>query len=125
MDQAIDFLLDNPAEESLTKRFISMLKEKKEYNFAIQVFKQESDARILESVKALDTIDYKNLVPTRENKEELKMFICQSVGVIVRRISELLFYGNEKPVQYFLDRLESPALVEIVDRCSNLSSKQN
>lgn len=115
VDQAIDFLLDNPAEESLTKRFISMLKEKKEYNFAIQVFKQESDARILESVKALDTIDYKNLVPTRENKEELKMFICQSVGVIVRRISELLFYGNEKPVQYFLDRLESPALVEIVD----------
>lgn len=110
----IDFLLDNEEEDRLIHQFLEILKAVKEFNFAIQVFNRQSEVSILESLRTLDSIEEKTVLPNQLNKESMRLFICECVGIIVRKISELLFYCSEKPRAYFLDKFDSPSLAEIV-----------
>jgi hypothetical protein len=114
VDSVIDFLLDNTDEERLLHQFLEILKTIKEFNFAIQVFNRQSEVSILESLRTIDSKEEKTVLPTQQNKEMMKIFICQCVGIIVRKISDLLFYCNDKPRAYFLERFDSPSLAEIV-----------
>lgn len=114
VNSVIDFLLDNIEEERLIHQFLEILKMNKEYNFAIQVFKRQSEVGILESLRTIDSVQEKTVLPSQMNKEMLKIFICQCVGLVVRKISDLLFYCNERPRAYFLERFDSQPLSEIV-----------
>lgn len=110
----IDFLLDNEEEDRLIHQFLEILKTVKEFNFAIEVFKRQSEVSILESLRTLDSIEERTVLPNRNNKEAMRLFICECIGIIVRKVSDLLFYCSEKPKAYFLDKFDSPSLAEIV-----------
>ena len=114
VNPVIDYLLDNIDQERLIKMFISILKTIKEYKFAIEVFKQQSDIEILKSLRTVDRIEAKNIIPSAQNRNDMKLFTCESVGVIVRKISDTLFYCTEKPRAFFFEKFDSECLAEIV-----------
>lgn len=115
INSVIDFLLENTDEERLIHQFLEILKMNKEYNFAIQVFNRQSEITILESLRTIDSVEEKTILPTQQNKELMKLFICECIGIMVRKISDLLFYCTEKPKLFFLERFDSLSLAEIVD----------
>lgn len=123
VNQVIDFLLDNEGEDILIHQFLDILKTIKEFNFAIQVFNRQSELATLENLRTVDSIEEKVVLPNHQNKESMKMFIFQCVGIIVRKISDLLFYCTEKPKLFFLEKFDSPSLVEIVSFLLSTSSK--
>lgn len=115
VNPVIDFLLDNPDQDKLIKRFIAILRTVKEYNFAIEVFKQQTDIEILKSLRTIDRIEAKNLIPNQNNRNDLKLFTCESIGLIVRKITDTLFYCADKPRAFFFEKFDSMCLAEIVD----------
>jgi hypothetical protein len=109
----INFLIDNPEEEKLTKKFLDILNSFKDYKFAIQVFKNDSDIQILQNLKSIDRVDT-SLEPNEAVKEDVNIFICQSFSIITRKLSNFLFYAGDRPKKFFMERFDSQSLRQIV-----------
>lgn len=114
VDWIADFLLDNKDEERLIKRFLSILQPIKEYGFIMEAFKGKTDLQQLEHIRAIQTLEPKVVVPNLANKDDIKMFMCECIGLMTRKLSDLMFFSNDKPKSYFLQKFTSKPLLEIV-----------
>lgn len=114
VDWVIDFLLDNKDEDRLIQRFLSILKPIKEYGFIMDAFRSKTDIQQLENIRAVQTLEPKVLVPNQANRDDIKMFICECIGLMTRKLTDMMFYSNDRPKSYFLQKFTSKSLLDIV-----------